>query len=89
MGDIWTPYLPSPEVLAAQAEHLASAITRGTPLRVDGRAGLRVVRLLEACDRNRGDIAGKMLLEKSAEAEHVLPRVSEMPLELSISAGAC
>ena len=88
-GDIWMPYLPPLEALAAQAEHVSSAIAHGTPLRVDGRAGLRVVRLLEACERNRGDFAGKMLLEKSAAAEPVLLGAGEMPRELSVSAGAC
>lgn len=60
IGDIWTPHLAPREALAVEAEHLVSAIEEGTPLRVDGEAGLRVVRILEACQRS--------LREQRAEA---------------------
>lgn len=90
VGDVTIPYLVSAEPLAVQAQHVLSAITRGTPLRIDGRAGLRVVRLLESCSQSLHDRPAEILLEKSAEADHLLSRgVGEMPLELSISAGAC
>ena len=52
IGDIWTPHLAPREALAVEAEHLVSAIEAGTPLRADGEAGLRVVRILEACHRS-------------------------------------
>jgi len=48
----WDLTIPAHEVLNAQARHLIEAVERGRPLRVDGQAGLRVVRVLEACDRS-------------------------------------
>ncbi len=52
VGDIWTPHLPPREALAVEAEHLVAAIEKGERLRADGAAGLRVVQVLEACERS-------------------------------------
>jgi perosamine synthetase len=52
VGDIWTPHLPPREALAVEADHLVSAIQKGVSLLADGAAGLRVVEVLEACDRS-------------------------------------
>jgi predicted dehydrogenase len=47
-GDMWAPQLPIHEALRAVADHfIASIRTSGVPV-TDGRAGLRIVRLLEA-----------------------------------------
>jgi len=47
-GDMWAPKVSGAEALAVEAQHFVECITRGeTPL-TDGRAGLRIVRILEA-----------------------------------------
>jgi predicted dehydrogenase len=51
-GDIWSPVLPNAEPLRLECEHfLASIRDRRTPL-TDGESGLRVVRVLEALQRD-------------------------------------
>jgi len=63
-GDIWTPYLPPREALAAEAEHVVAAIVSGRPLRADGRSGLRVIRILEACHRSLLDDGRRILMDE-------------------------
>ena len=47
-GDMWAPRLDNIEALAVETQHFADCVRTGeTPLS-DGRAGLRVVRILEA-----------------------------------------
>lgn len=47
-GDMWAPRLDNVEALAVEASHFVDCVASGqTPLS-DGRAGLRVVRILEA-----------------------------------------
>lgn len=58
-GDMHAPFLEHVEPLAEQARYVIDAISANKPLINDGRAGLRVVKLLEACDesmRNGGRI---------------------------------
>jgi predicted dehydrogenase len=58
-GDIHSPFLEHAEPLHEEAKYLVDAISTGKPIINDGQAGLRVVRLLEACDesiRNGGKI---------------------------------
>jgi predicted dehydrogenase len=51
-GDMWAPRLDNIEALAIEAQHFIDCIIKGeTPLS-DGRAGLRVVRILEAATRS-------------------------------------
>jgi predicted dehydrogenase len=51
-GDMWAPQLEISEALNTEARHFVGCIERGeTPL-TDGRAGLRVVRILEAASRS-------------------------------------
>jgi predicted dehydrogenase len=51
-GDMWAPQIPIREALQVEAAHFADCIiNRRTPT-TDGRAGLRVVRLLEAATRS-------------------------------------
>jgi predicted dehydrogenase len=58
-GDMWAPQIELSEALHAEANHFVKCITTGeTPL-TDGRAGLRVVQILEAASqsmRERGRI---------------------------------
>ncbi|GAB4390629.1 MAG: Gfo/Idh/MocA family oxidoreductase [Thermodesulfovibrionales bacterium] len=58
-GDMWVPKVEQKEALGIEAQHFVDCVTNGkTPIN-DGRAGLRVVRMLEACTRSlagRGEI---------------------------------
>lgn len=47
IGDVHSPRLPMREPLSRLAEHFAHVIKTSAPSQVDGKAGLRVVRLLE------------------------------------------
>jgi len=52
LGDMWAPHLENEEPLQALVRHFAECIAeRKTPV-TDGRAGLRIVELLEATDRS-------------------------------------
>jgi predicted dehydrogenase len=51
-GDMWAPRIDTVEALRVEADHFVECIHTGmTPL-TDGRAGLRVVRILEAATRS-------------------------------------
>ena len=61
-GDMWSPQLPVREALQAEAAHFVDCIEhRRAPL-TDGRAGLRVVRLLEAATRSMKGSGGLVSL---------------------------
>jgi predicted dehydrogenase len=67
-GDMLVPQLSTREALAVEVDHLVDCILRGQTPRADGRAGLRVVRVLEAAQRqlvaarsDRGVSAGVVL----------------------------
>lgn len=47
-GDMWAPRLDNIEALAVETRHFVECITTGSTPLSDGRAGLRVVRILEA-----------------------------------------
>jgi predicted dehydrogenase len=51
-GDMWAPRLPTVEALRTEAGHFADCIRRGERPITDGRAGLRVVEVLEAASRS-------------------------------------
>ena len=50
-GDIFSPHVPNGEPLRLECEHFAASIREGTAPRSDGSSGLRVVRVLEALQR--------------------------------------
>ena len=52
LGDTWSPALPEREALAAMATEFADSIRGARPPRTDGRAGLRVLSVLEAASRS-------------------------------------
>ncbi|MFC6934376.1 Gfo/Idh/MocA family protein [Actinomadura yumaensis] len=52
VGDVLVPALPEQEALRGVMAEFAAAIAAGRPALTDGRAGLRVVRLLEAATRS-------------------------------------
>jgi predicted dehydrogenase len=51
-GDVWVPKLDSTEALKAVSKEFIAAIREQRPPLTDGRAGLRVVRLLEAAQQS-------------------------------------
>ena len=58
-GDMWAPKIEPTEALRLEAQHLIDCINSGDTPMNDGRAGLRVVKLLEAATqslRNRGEM---------------------------------
>ena len=56
-GDMWAPRVEQTEALAAEAKYFVECVSKNQRPFNDGRAGLRIVRLLEAADKslkNRG-----------------------------------
>jgi predicted dehydrogenase len=53
-GDMWAPQLSATEALRVEAEHFASCIQSGARPLTDGRAGLNIVRILEAATESIG-----------------------------------
>ena len=56
-GDMWAPQLATTEALREEARHFIECIKQGQRPLTDGRAGLNVVRILEAATtsmHNRG-----------------------------------
>ncbi len=51
-GDIFSPRIPSVEPLRVECEHFVESIRSGRAPRSDGASGLRVVRVLEALQRD-------------------------------------
>lgn len=47
-GDMWAPHLSNVEALRVEAQHFVDCILEGQRPRSDGRAGLRLVKILEA-----------------------------------------
>src|SRR6266542_4440210 len=47
-GDMWAPKVSLTEALAVEAQHFVECVARGLRPITDGRAGLRIVRILEA-----------------------------------------
>jgi predicted dehydrogenase len=51
-GDMWAPRVEQTEALALEAKYFAECISKNERTFNDGRAGLRIVRLLEAADKS-------------------------------------
>jgi predicted dehydrogenase len=61
-GDVLAPYIPRTEPLKSVVSHFVECVRGGqTPL-TDGRAGLRIVRLLEAAERSIKAQGGRITL---------------------------
>lgn len=52
IGDIYSPRLPAGEPLARMVAHFADVLRKGIDSPIDGRAGLRIVELLEAAQNS-------------------------------------
>jgi predicted dehydrogenase len=61
-GDVWSPNLPPDEPLARVAAHFVECIREGKSPISDGRAGLRVVKILEAAQRSIKAQGGRVVL---------------------------
>ncbi len=72
VGDIWSPHLRRSEALTVEAEHIAAAIEDGVPLRADGEKGLRVIRILEACQQSLANDGERVFLERPVPAARTL-----------------
>lgn len=55
MGDMWAPQLDTTEALAVEIKHFLQCIESGACPLTDGRAGLQVVRILEAATLSMKD----------------------------------
>lgn len=85
-GDVWTPHLPPTEALAVEVAHLAACVRgRARPL-TDGRAGYRVLRVLEAALESAAHRGRPIDLTWSASDAGPLPR-SVRPAEEHQAAG--
>jgi predicted dehydrogenase len=62
-GDMLAPKLVHREALAAEAEHFVACVRDRRPPLVDGRAGWRVVRILEAAQRSIRNAGKRIALE--------------------------
>ena len=51
-GDIWSPRIPATEPLRLEVQHFIECVATGTQPLSDGESGLRVVRVLEALQRD-------------------------------------
>ncbi len=59
-GDMYAPKIEQIEALKTESEHFLRCITNGEAPLNDGRAGLRVLKMLDACDRSLKD-KGRMV----------------------------
>jgi predicted dehydrogenase len=64
-GDMWAPQLDVTEALHVEGTHFIDCINRGVPTLTDGRAGLRVVQILEAASRSMRERGRTIELEAS------------------------
>jgi predicted dehydrogenase len=59
-GDIWSPNLATREPLARMAEHFVSCVKTGSQPISDGKAGLRIVKILDAAQRSIKSQTGRV-----------------------------
>ena len=75
LGDTWSPALPEREALGAMAAEFAAGIREGRAPLTDGRAGLRVLSILEATGRSMA-AGGALTAVENTDA--VAPTASEL-----------
>jgi predicted dehydrogenase len=68
LGDMHAPALPEREALGAMVEEFAAAIREGRPARTDGRAGARVIKVLEAASKSLASGGALIPLENDVMA---------------------
>lgn len=65
-GDMWVPQLKMHEALSAEVENVILAINGRAPLTVEGKDGVRVVRILEAAEQSIQTSGAPVSLHKSS-----------------------
>jgi predicted dehydrogenase len=65
-GDAWSPHLEQEEPLQNVVRHFADCIASGNAPISDGKAGLRIVRILEAAQKSIDSHGARVLLPKSS-----------------------
>jgi predicted dehydrogenase len=71
IGDTWSPALPEREALTSMIAEFAASIREGRAPCTDGRAGLRVLTVLEAASRSLAAAGAPRLVEKKPAARIV------------------
>ncbi len=61
-GDVWSPNIANTEVLAKMTAHFIECVAQGRHPLSDGRAGLRIVRILDAAQRSIKTQGGRVTL---------------------------
>ncbi len=64
-GDVWSPQISNEEPLRLECAHFVECVREGRPVRSDGAAGVRVVRVLEELQRS---LAASARAQRSAPA---------------------
>jgi predicted dehydrogenase len=67
-GDMWAPKVDQTEALRRVAEHFTACVASGEAPITDGRAGLRIVRILEAAQRSLDEDGRSVALGEVAGA---------------------
>lgn len=65
-GDMWVPQIAMQEALGVEAENVLASIRGRDALKVDGRNGARVVRILEAAEQSIRNSGAPVSLARSA-----------------------
>jgi len=82
-GDMWAPRVDQTEALELETRYFLECVASGSTPINDGRAGLRVVRMLEAADlslKRRRDIA----MSKRTRVVGALPSVPSAPVAAAV-----
>ncbi|HEX6910671.1 MAG TPA: Gfo/Idh/MocA family oxidoreductase [Longimicrobium sp.] len=86
-GDTRSPYLVEEEPLKAEARTFVECALRGGASRSDGRAGLDVVRILEAADRSLADGGGRVWLTPRAAVAVPAPLPGQIAVPAIVEPG--
>ena len=68
-GDSYIPKIQQEEPLKAECQHFLDSIANGTPPMTDGRAGLRLVKILEASSLSLKQNGAPVMLQKPPTLE--------------------
>src|SRR4030095_405564 len=74
-GDLWVPRIEQVEALTLEAQHFVDCVVNGENPFNDGKAGLRLVKMLEAIDRSMSQ-KGHMVYVDSVPAKSISSRVT-------------
>jgi predicted dehydrogenase len=69
-GDLWVPRVDQTEALTVEAQYFVDCVQKGETPFNDGRAGLRVVEMLEAVDRSIGKTGSLVYCNPTTAKSH-------------------